>query len=418
MDRTTTDPPPSTKPASPSDAIALMARTITPVPIERIDLTEARGRVLAHPVVCDRDSPAFDHSSMDGYAVRTSTLTPGTVAVVGEVRIGAAPPPMPTGPGVVRIVTGGAIPQGADAVIRREDVREHTGPDGVTVEHIEIAPEAIARTAPGACIRRRGENARAGEVVIEPGTVLTAAAVGVLGAVGEIRPTVFRRVRVAVITTGDECVAPDHAPGTFEIRDASAVSLPAILGAHAWIEVVMRTHIRDAQDVLERGIADALERADLVILTGGVSKGHRDGVRPAIETVGSRIMFHGLPQRPGNPMLGAIAPGGQPVFGLPGNPVSSMVTCLRIAIPVVGACAGLARWPHAPGVRLAHADGKSLPLWWHRLVRMNDAGAAELVDTRGSGDVIAASKSDGFIEVPPGDDGRTLGPYPYYAWPM
>src|SRR5690606_9171973 len=127
-------------------------------------------------------------------------------------------------------------------------------------------------------------------------------------------------------------------------------------------------------------LGEATARADAVVIAGGVSMGHRDPVRGAVEALGAEIVFHGLPQRPGKPMLGAMLRGSNarsvPVFGLPGNPVSSMVTALRIVVPVVSVCAGITRPAAAPSVALANADGASIELWWHRLVRIEADGRA------------------------------------------
>jgi molybdopterin molybdotransferase len=354
-------------------------------------------------------------------------------------------------PPAIRIVTGAAIPEGADAVLRREDVVEHgagLAADGECITSISLAPNVATRggVRVGDNIRHRGENARAGETVLAAGTVLTAPALGTLAAVGCVRPRLHPRVRVAVITTGDELVSPQATPGPYQIRNSNAAVIRAVLGAHAWIEVVTLSggtvmHAGDEEGALDAVLKAAIGHADAVVLTGGVSMGHRDPVRAAVERVvegGGGIVFHGLPQRPGKPMLGAVVhraagAGAQervPIFGLPGNPISAMVTCTRIVLPVLASLAGI-----APGVAagvgaprlvpLTNPDGKTLDLWWHRLVRLNGTGGVELIDVRGSGDIIAGGRSDGFIEVPPttAADGPVSAPVtpalvPFYPWPM
>lgn len=460
--------------AAVAGVVARLAGAGASRPPEAVALDAARGRVLAGEVRSDRDSPAFDYSAMDGYAVRAADVEAAirradaggsiTLAVVGESRIGAAPPVLPGAPngagmgaapagvggGAIRIVTGAAIPLGADAVLRREDVIEHaaegsaaSAPRGERIVSISIAPSVTAKggVRVGDHIRRRGENARAGETVLAAGTVLTAAALGTLAAVGCVRPRVHPRVRVAVITTGDELVSPEATPGAYQIRNSNAAVIRAVLGAHAWIEVVTRPdgsvmHAGDEEGALDAVLEAAIRDADAVVLTGGVSMGHRDPVRAAVERVGAEIIFHGLPQRPGKPMLGAVVrrAGGAssgvrvPVFGLPGNPISAMVTCTRIVLPVLAALAGAAAAIRAPRlVPLANPDGKTLGLWWHRLVRINavgGAGEAELIDGRGSGDIIAGGRSDGFIEVPPSTAAHGAAParsmpalVPFYPWP-
>lgn len=437
-------------------------------PPEAVVLDGARGRVLAEDIRADRDSPAFDYSAMDGYAVRAADVevafrrvdTGGsvTLAVVGESRIGAAPPVLTGaehGAGMsaaaIRIVTGAAIPEGADAVLRREDVVENgagLAADGERIVSISIAPSVSPKggVRAGDNIRHRGENARAGETVLTSGTVLTAAALGTLAAVGCVWPRVHPRVRVAVITTGDEIVSPHATPGPYQIRDSNAAAIRAVLDSHALIEVVTRSdgsimRAGDEDGALDAVLEAAIRHSDAVVLTGGVSMGHRDPVRAAVERCvgaagggGVEVVFHGLPQRPGKPMLGAVvrrdgganAAGWVPVFGLPGNPISAMVACTRIVFPVLASLAGTAAGLGGPRlVRLANPDGKTLDLWWHRLVRINELDEAELIDGRGSGDIIAGGRSDGFIEVPPNTAAHATAPaqstptlVPFYPWPM
>ncbi len=404
-------------------------------------MNEAAGRILAEDIRADRDSPAFDYSAMDGYAVCAAHLAilsragsneaaqTITLPVVGESRIGEPPPSFDGDrrPIAVRIATGAPIPPGADAVVRREDVLEHAAERPAGVTSISVTPVAVARVRRGDHIRCRGENAPVGTVVLHAGEVITASGLATIAAVGIARPAVFARLRIAVITTGDELVEPHHTPSTFQIRNSNGPAVKAILASRAWAEVTSVSHIRDDED-LGGALEHACQDADAVVLTGGVSMGHRDAVRAAVEQMGAEMVFHGLPQRPGKPMLGAILRGpaplaakAVPIFGLPGNPVSALVTCVRIVLPVLAACAGAKRTPPQCLPRLMEVrnpDGHTLDLWWHRLVRLvvNADGLpqAELIDGRGSGDIVAAGMSDGFVEVPPGPPSAIL---PYYAWP-
>jgi molybdopterin molybdotransferase len=259
------------------------------------------------------------------------------------------------------------------------------------------------------------------------GEVITAAALATLAAVGITRPAVLPRLRLAVITTGDELIPPDHLPSLFQLRNSNSPAMRAILASHAWANITQVSHIRDDEDLVG-ALEHACGFADAVVLTGGVSMGHRDPVRDAVEQLGAEIVFHGLPQRPGKPMLGAILwrptpPTARtvPIFGLPGNPVSALVTCVRVVLPVLAACAGAKRTPPQCLPRLIEVrnpDGRTLDLWWHRLVRLvvdaDGLPRVELIDVRGSGDIVAAGMSDGFVEVPPGTSSAIL---PFYAWP-
>jgi molybdopterin molybdotransferase len=398
---------------SPAHAVAGMVSHVDAVSgIERTTIDCALGRVLAQSIAADRDSPFLDHSAMDGYAVHAAGLSAShEIVIEGEARIGHAPPALSRSSNAVRISTGAPMPRGSDAVVRREDVT--TCANGA-LSTLRVSAEVIARTRAGTNVRRSGENARTGDCVLQAGTVLNAAAIGTLAAVGCVTPTVRAQVRVAVISTGDELVEAHRAPGEFQLRDSNGPAICAVLSPHAWLRVVSVQQVHDKPDALQGAIKCALETSDAVVLTGGVSMGHRDPVRGAIESNAGRVIFHGVPQRPGKPMLGAIA-NGVPVFGLPGNPVSAMVTCVRLVRPVLAARSGATAMPAAAFVEVANADGAQLELWWHRLVRMRADGRVELLDGRGSGDLVAGGRSDGFIEVAPNH--ATNSWVPFYAWP-
>lgn len=461
---------------SPAAAVAGMTARLRGDPRthgpELVALHTAPGRILARAVLADRDSPPFDHAAMDGYAVRTADVqvavrsagahvnTPLVFTVVDEATIGRAPPALPVVnavPGMesasrpsIRIATGAPIPPGADAILKREDAVEIA--DGPRVSAFSTSLQVAQTIRAGDHVRRRGENARAGHAVLDAGTVISLAAMGTLAAVGNARALVHRRLRVALITTGDEVVPPQATPTDFQIRNSNAPALAAMLASQAWLDLVTPTagrsaHASDDPEALDAILRDSLANAEAVIITGGVSMGHRDPVLAAISATGAHTVFHGLPQRPGKPMLAAFleSPAGtQPIFGLPGNPVSAMVTCARIVLPVLAALAGAAgasddRQPVTlPAslrprlVRLANADRQSRGLWWHRLVRLTEAGEVHLLDGRGSGDIMAAGRSDGFVEVAPTraassvqdpasatlpSDGPAPTLVPFYAWP-
>lgn len=429
---------------------------------EEVSLAEGCGRVLAADICSDRPSPAMDYSAMDGFAIRTTDLArgvptdaanPPVFEVVGEVRIGREPPVLPPtgwrtpssacaieGGGTpacaplpaLRIVTGAPIPPGADAVVMREHTRDVSSG---TCPCFTIDPQRLGAVSPGANIRRVGENARAGDIVLRAGQVISAAAVGTLAAVGRVRVPVSARVRVAVFSTGDELVDVAGTPTQWQVRDSNGPALAAFLASRPWLAPMPVGRLPDEPGLLRERIAAALAQADALLLTGGVSMGDRDFVPRVLRELGAEVVFHKVPQRPGRPVLGAVVPASsmssstasaaeaarpKPVLALPGNPVSVLVTARRIALPVLAAMAGIPSERLGPraAVRLSNPDGKSLPLWWHRLVRLAGVDAtgvvcAELVDLRGSGDLIAAGGSDGFVEIPPGEVG---GSGVFFGW--
>ena len=385
--------------------MALLLAKLSPVATRRVPLAQASGRVLAEPVVTDRPSPPCDVSAMDGYALRTDDLTKSRLSVAGEVATGHAAPALPPDQ-AVRVFTGGAVPAEAQVVVRREDVNERT-------DAIDL-PEGLD-LPPGANIRHQGENAAAGAAVVEAGKLVTPAVAAALGAFGVAEPRVFDRVRISVLVTGDELLPVDATPQPWQIRDSNSQTLATLLGEIPWIELRSIRRVHDQLDPLTHALRAALDTSDAVLLTGGVSMGDYDFVPDAVQAAGGSMVFHKLALRPGKPMLGAVGPQGQAVLGLPGNPVSVMVTARRWASVALRKRAGLAQPdPPSAAVRLVNGVDKRLSLWWYRPVRLTETGQAEVIKTMGSGDLAATASSDGFVELPP--DATGIGPWPFYPW--
>lgn len=405
MSSSTSTPPP--KFAGPQPAIdAMLPRTRRASASEILPIADAGGRVLADSLTTDRDSPPCDVTAMDGYAVRSAEMSRGSLPVRGEVQIGREPPPLPVG-AALRIFTGGAIPPGCDAVIQREHVEE-------SANEIRLRP-GFDGPPVGANIRRRAENLIAGQSVLAPGACVTPAVISGFASFGLPRVKVMRRVRVAIIVTGNELLPTDAPASDWQIRDSNGPLLAALLRRHAFVEIVSQERAADDPTTIESALASALHRADSVLLTGGVSAGDHDYVPDVVRRVGGEVLFHRLPMRPGGPALGAVTPTGHAIFGLPGNPLSTAVTARRIALPILRHIAGA----HEPLDRSTMVtfdphDGKSLHLWWYRLARLSSDGKAEIVVTKGSGDVVSLARSDGFVEIPPGRDAP--GPWAYFGW--
>ena len=314
-------------------ACELVLARVSPLPSEEVALRNCIGRHLAADVASGEDIPAFDNSAMDGYAVRSADVAaattdrPARLRLAGESSAGH-PAEAEVGAGeAFAISTGAAVPGGADAVVRVED----TSRDGEEV--------LVGAAVPGGNnIRRAGEDVRAGARVLSAGARLGAAEVGAIAAVGHPAATCARRPRLALLLTGDELVEPGEPLGPGQIRDSNAYAVPPLAEA-AGAEVVS---IEIAPDHHEGTLAalDRALRADVVVVCGGISVGEHDHVRPALAELGAEEVFWRVALRPGKPTYFGIGPGGKPVFGLPGNPVSAMVTFLLFARPALIAMQG------------------------------------------------------------------------------
>jgi molybdopterin molybdotransferase len=303
-------------------------------PVE-VDRRDARGLVLAEQVSAPEAVPPFPNTAMDGYAVRAADTAgaaegaPVRLRVVGELAAGHAPT-VAVGVGeAIRIMTGAPMPDGADAIVMVERT-ERDGDDGVL---ITLAVD------PGLHVRRAGGDLEAGDIVFEPGTVLTPARIGVLATVGARRVRAYPRVRVGVLSTGDELVeAGPLEPG--KIRDSNRPMLLAQL-ADAGAEPLDLGAAHDDASVMTRTLADAVTQCDAVITSGGVSVGDFDYVSDALEQIArddtsgaSRVDWYQVAIKPAKPLCVAVLDG-TPVFGLPGNPVSSFVSFELFARPAL-----------------------------------------------------------------------------------
>jgi molybdopterin molybdotransferase len=347
------------------------ADTTYAAPVERVDLCDAAGRVLAEPVVAAENVPGFDRSTVDGYAVIAADTfgagegAPALLISAGEVVMGR-PATVTLGPGQVAAVpTGGMLPGGADAVV----MIEHTVAAG------EGLIEVTRPVAPGENVVRIGEDVACGAMVLPAGRRLTPADLGVLAAVGVTGVACQPRPRVAVIPTGDEIVpATSPACGPGQVRDITSVALAALVRRDGG-EADVLDIVPDREEAFEAALSAAVSRYDLVFVLGGSSVGARDHTASVIDRLGPPgLVFHGLALKPGKPTIfGLCRPEGDrgclkegepapqrapvPVFGLPGHPVSGLVVYEVLIRPVVRRVAGetVPDWASHPAVRPAVA---------------------------------------------------------------
>jgi molybdopterin molybdotransferase len=352
---------------------------IAPVGVEDVDLEAAVGRYLATAPRARVPAPPHTCSAMDGYAVRAGDVAgPCALPVIGAVYAGDVPRALAPGE-AMRIFTGATLPQGADAVVREEAVR---------AEGSLASFAAAAR--PGENVRRAGEDVAAGDLALAPGTRVGARQAALLAAVGATHVSVHRRIRVAVLSTGDEVVSGR----TPDSNGAALAALVRALGADP-----SRRAVGDRLDEVAAAITAALAEADAVVTVGGVSVGERDHVPAALARLGADVRVHGVPMKPGKPFLFALA-GGKPVFGLPGSPSACLVAFEVFARPALLALAGAARRerPALP-LRLAEAaagrPGRARILW----ARLEPGGRARPVG-RDAAQVRGPALADALLLVP------------------
>jgi len=391
-----------------AQAMAGLRGAVRAVEAEIAPIDDAAGRALAQDIALDHPSPPCDVSAMDGYAVRTPVASGATLRVLGEAAAGRPAPAMPAdADGVIRIFTGAPVPEGASAVAQRELFKESA--DAVT-----LRPDAVVRE--GMHIRRRGENGAPGDTVCAGGRIIGAAHMAALASCGITQVCVRRRLRIGVLVTGDEALPADSRPEAWQLRDSNGPSLRGMVAPLPWIERVECARIDDERSALAEAVASLLDRSDALLVTGGVSAGDRDHVPGVLRGLGVETLFHKLAIRPGKPVLGAVDDLGRPVLGLPGNPVSALVTASLLALPALRLRAGVAPSPPAGLVEVRGDVRAPASLHWFPLVHVDSNGGASLVESRGSGDWIAAARSDGFVEIPPGESVRGLRRFYPWRW--
>lgn len=402
------------------DARARILSYVTRLPAERRPLLEALGQVVAEPVLAPFDIPPRDNTAMDGYAVHAadtsgaSEASPVELRVVADLAAGYVLD-TPVGRGeAVRIMTGAPMPPGANAVVPFEETDEPLRGVNESARRASTV-KVLVPARDGANIRYRAEDIRTGEVTIEAGRVLRPSEVGVLSSIGLTDVTVFRRPVVAILSTGDEITPPGQPLLPGRIYDANAHSVAALVlkfGGIPKILGIARDTVEDLRARLREGLA-----ADMIVTSAGVSRGDFDVVKDVLAQEGD-INFWTVRMRPGKPLaFGAFtAPDGRrvPHLGLPGNPVSSMVTFELFGRPAIFAMMGRNDWER-PTVR-AIAEERILNtdrrrFYARTIVRWGDDGRphAYLTGPQGSGILTSMSAANGLAVVPESSSGVNPG---------
>jgi molybdopterin molybdotransferase len=370
---------------------------LTCLPIESLPLTQCVGATLRENIYAERDQPPFDRVAMDGMAVDSDALRRGLTRFRLQAVQAAGVPPLKLGSGdvAIEVMTGAILPAGSDCI--------------VPVEQFDVAEGyASLNTAVGNSpyqnVHRRGSDGRQGTLLLEAGTLLRAPEIAVAASAGMARVRVSSQPAVMIISTGDELIEPGDPIADYQVRRSNAYAVAATLRTRGFGRVG-DDHVPDDEVLMRERLALHLTTHEVVVLSGGVSMGKFDLVPKVLMQLGVQQVFHNIAQRPGKPMWFGIGPQGQAVFGLPGNPVSTLVCLIRYVIPAIAEAMGTKR---TPPERLALSTPvtfqPALTYFLPVAIEHDDWGRpwATPRRTNGSGDFLSLTGTDGFVELPPG----------------
>jgi molybdopterin molybdotransferase len=359
---------------------------------EAVPLALAHGRILREDVLADADSPPFDKSIRDGFAVRAADVqtVPCELEILGESRAGYAAGVAVRAGAACEIMTGAPLPEGADAVVMVEHT-ERSGPRTVRI---------LRRAAAGAGTLRRAAEARAGERLIAAGARIGLADIGLLAGAGKSHPLVSKKPRVAIVATGDELVDPSHAPGPGQIRNSNSFTLAAQAAA-AGAEPVLLGIAADNRADLREKIGRALEH-DIALVSGGVSMGKYDLVEPVFAELGVTVFFEKVSMKPGKPTVFGRR-NGTFVFGLPGNPVSTIVSFHMFVRPVIASLLRESAQPDLPQATLeapTRCDPERAAIVPARVRLDGGSYRIQTASWKGSSDLAGLARSNALVMIP------------------
>ncbi len=400
---------------TPAEATALILTHLRPLPSEDCPLTAAHGRVLRSPVIADRPLPPFDRVTMDGFALRHADLVKNSSRRFRITAFQAAGMDAkslgPEADTCIEIATGALRPENADLVIPYED----TTRDG---EFVTLSPDASP--TPGQNLHRLGSDHPAGATLLSPGLRLNAREIAVAATCGAATLRVATRPRIALVSTGDELVDPSFpSPAPHHVRRSNDLALRAALARLGHTDTE-RFHLRDQKYELETQLKRLISEFDVLILTGGVSKGKYDFLPAVLADLNVAKQFHGVAQRPGKPMWFGLTPRQTPVFALPGNPISTLVCYHRYVRPALDHLAGAIPAPQQYA-RLATPLAFRPALAYLLPVKLTHATDGTRLATPApfntSGDLAGLLDTDGFLELLPGPfDLPANTPAPLHLW--
>lgn len=358
---------------------------------ESVDLLAANGRVLAEDIAADRDYPPYDRVMMDGFALAYADFASGQPEFAIQTIQAAGVPPEVLAPGkCIQVMTGAVLPEGADTIIPVEEIEQAQGSIRINAKKVEQ----------GQFIHQRSADTKAGDMLVPAGTVLTAVSIPLAAAAGKSNLMVRKLPRTVMITTGDELVDVDQQPTDYQIRQSNNFAVAAALDKYG-IQLDMR-HTTDDVGSIKQVLADGLENYDLVIISGGVSKGEYDYVPGVLADLSAEVLFHGVAQKPGKPLLLA-ATSSATAFAFPGNPVSTMLCLHKYLLPWLRASMGASPLPASYAVLDSELRSPAgLQHFAQVRLKSTDDGLlhAAPIKHNGSGDFSSLIGADAFMEIP------------------
>jgi molybdopterin molybdotransferase len=377
---------------------------LTCLPIESLPLTQCVGGTLRENIYAERDHPPFDRVTMDGIAVDSESLRRGVrhFRIQATQSAGSPALKLTRGEDAIEVMTGAILPRASDCVI---PIEQYDVSDGVA------SLKSTVVSTPYHNVHRRGSDSRQGTLLLETGTLLRAPEIAVAASAGMARVRVSSQPAVMIVSTGDELIEPGDPIADYQVRRSNAYAVAATLRRRGFGRIG-DDHVPDDEELLRERLALHLTTHEVVILSGGVSMGRFDLVPKVLTQLGVQQVFHNIAQRPGKPMWFGIGPQGQAVFGLPGNPVSTLVCLIRYVIPAIAEAMGTRRMvPERLALAAPVTFQPPLAYFLPVVVEHDDWGRpwANPRPPNGSGDFLSLAGTDGFVELPPGPNTYAKG---------
>jgi molybdopterin molybdotransferase len=380
-------------------ALQAIEERVKLLPVESLPLAQCIGRTLREDVYAERDNPPFDRVCMDGIAIESAAAIDRrrTFRIEATQAAGAPALTLSDARHAIEVMTGAVLPRGTDCVI---PVEEYDLADGL----VSLRDQALID--PYRNVQRRGSDSAPGVPMLRAGARLGAAEIAVAASAGLARVRVSRQPSFVVISTGDELIEPGQPIAEFQVRRSNAYALIAALREHGFHHIE-NDHLLDDERMLRERLAQHLANSEVLILSGGVSKGKYDLVPKVLKQLHVEEVFHRVAQRPGMPLWFGMGAEEQAVFGLPGNPVSTLVCLVRYVIPAISKAMGAPRLPPPPIALASSLNlGRSVASFVPVCLQYDDSGRATAQPhlPSGSGDFLALAGTDGFVELPPCPD--------------